>query len=359
MEAGGTQALLMNLYRKIDRTKLQFDFLVLYKEKQFYDDEIENGGGKIWRFSFRENLNLFQFCAELKEFFLEHNEYKVVHCHAFTVGFFCLKAARDAGVPVRIAHAHTNNIARDFKYFPKLIMRRLYTLYATELFACSHEAGKFFFNDKPFTVIKNAIDSSKFVADLYVREKTRAELQLDGKFVVGHVGRFHLQKNHAFLIKIFKCIKAKKPDAHLLLVGNGDLETKITQMIANENLSDSVLILKNRSDMSRLYQAMDVFVLPSFFEGLGIVAVEAQASGIPCICSNGVSIEANISPLFKQLNLNDDAQTWADNVILWSENMDAHADMHNYVISSGYDICAAAKEMQLYYITATEKCELF
>ena len=147
MEAGGTQALLMNIYRKIDRTKVQFDFLVVYKEKQFYDDEIEKMGGHVYKLSFREDLNLPKFQKDLAVFFAQHHEYKIVHCHAYTIGYFCLKAAKKAGIPVRIAHSHNNETVHDIKYLPKLFMQRLFTLNATDLFACSNEAGKYLFKD--------------------------------------------------------------------------------------------------------------------------------------------------------------------------------------------------------------------
>lgn len=288
MEAGGTQALLMNIYRKIDRTKVQFDFLVVYKEKQFYDDEIESMGGHVYKLSFREDLNLPKFQKDLKDFFKQHHEYQIVHCHAYTIGYFCLKAAKKAGIPVRIAHSHNNETVHDIKYLPKLFMQRLFTLNATDLFACSEEAGKYLFNDKPFQVLKNAIDSQQFVANENTRREVRQELGLENKFVVGHVGRLHPQKNHDFLIDVFAEIKKKKPDAELILVGTGPLEEKVRSKVADMGLTENVQFLGNRKDMNRIYQAMDIFVFPSLFEGLGIVAIEAQAAGVPIVCSEGL-----------------------------------------------------------------------
>lgn len=157
MEAGGTQALLMNIYRKIDRTKVQFDFLVVYKEKQFYDDEIEKMGGHVYKLSFREDLNLPKFQKDLAVFFAQHHEYKIVHCHAYTIGYFCLKAAKKAGIPVRIAHSHSNAAVHDVKLPLKLIMQKLFTRYSTDLFACSEEAGKFAFKGKKFGIVQNKV----------------------------------------------------------------------------------------------------------------------------------------------------------------------------------------------------------
>lgn len=350
MEAGGTQALLMNIYRKIDRTKVQFDFLVVYKEKQFYDEEIEKMGGHVYKLSFREDLNLLKFQKDLSNFFRRHHEYKIVHCHAYTIGYFCLKAAKKAGIPVRIAHSHNNETVHDIKYFPKLFMQRLFTKNATDLFACSEEAGKYLFKDKPFQVLKNAIDSKNFIADTNIREKIRKELELEDKFVVGHVGRLHPQKNHEFLIDVFAEIKKKKMDAELILVGTGPLEEKVKDKVAEKRLSDCVHFLGNRKDMNRIYQAMDVFVFPSLFEGLGIVAIEAQAAGIPIVCSEGLPPETDITPLYSKLQLSMGIKKWANEAMRISRSTYAHTNTQKYVIDAGFDMSATAKKMESFYI---------
>ena len=350
MEAGGTQALLMNIYRKIDRTKVQFDFLVVYKEKQFYDDEIEKMGGHIYKLSFREDLNLPKFQKELADFFTQHHEYKIVHCHAYNIGYFCLKAANKAGIPVRIAHSHNNETVHDIKYLPKLFMQRIFTKNATDLFACSEEAGKYLFKDKPFQVLKNAIDSQNFIADADTRNEIRKELGLKDKFVVGHVGRLHPQKNHNFLIDVFAEIKKKKSDAELILVGTGPLEEKVKSKVAEKGLSDCVHFLGNRKDMHRIYQAMDVFVFPSLFEGLGIVAIEAQAAGIPTVCSEGLPPETNISPIYRKLLLREGPVKWCDVILEMKNSPYAHMNMEQYVIDAGFDMNVTAKYMQEFYL---------
>lgn len=349
MEAGGTQALLMNIYRKIDRTKVQFDFLVVYKEKQFYDDEIEKMGGHVYKLSFREDLNLPKFQKNLTDFFAQHQEYKIVHCHAYTVGYFCLKAAKKAGIPVRIAHSHNNETVHDIKYLPKLFMQRMFTKDATDLFACSEEAGKYLFKDKPFQVLKNAIDSKNFIADNNIRAEIRKELRVENKFVVGHVGRLHPQKNHDFLIDVFEKIKQKKTDAELILIGTGPLEGKIRQKVKERGLSDCVHFLGNRKDMNRIYQAMDVFVFPSLFEGLGIVAIEAQAAGVPIVCSEGLPPETDITPIYQKLMLSDGAEKWADVALEMSGSEYRHANMQKYVVEAGFDMSTTAKKMEEYY----------
>lgn len=350
MEAGGTQALLMNIYRKIDRTKVQFDFLVVYKEKQFYDDEIEKMGGHVYKLSFREDLNLPKFQKDLAVFFAHHHEYKIVHCHAYTIGYFCLKAAKKAGIPVRIAHSHSNAAVHDVKLPLKLIMQKLFTRYSTDLFACSEEAGKFAFKGKKFGIVQNAIDSQKFIADANIREEIRKALRVENKFVVGHVGRMQPEKNHDFLIDVFAELKKSKPDAELILVGTGPLEDKVKSKVAEKGLSGCVHFLGNRKDMNRIYQAMDVFVFPSLFEGLGIVAIEAQAAGVPIVCSEGLPPETDITPIYRKLLLSDGEEKWANAALEMAQNPSAHTNTQKYVIDAGFDMDATAKYMENYYL---------
>ena len=350
MEAGGTQALLMNIYRKINRNKVQFDFLVEYPDKQFYDDEIKQLGGKIYYSTVRKDFNILKFCSLLKEILKKNPEYKIVHVHTYSIGYFCLKAAKKAGIPVRIAHSHNNETVHDSKYLFKLALQKIYTIHATDLFACSAEAGKYLFKDKPFRVLKNAIDSQQFIANENTRREVRQELGLENKFVIGHVGRMHPQKKQHFLIDVFAEIKKKKPNAELILVGTGPLEEKVRSKVADKGLTESVHFLGNRKDMNRIYQAMDVFVFPSLFEGLGIVAIEAQAAGVPIVCSEGLPPETDITPIYRKLLLSDGAEKWANAALEMAQNPKAHTNMQQYVIDAGFDMDAIAKYMESYYL---------
>lgn len=350
MEAGGTQALLMNIYREIDRSKVQFDFLVEYEEKQFYDDEIEALGGKIFRTNFRENLNIISFTKYLNKFFKNHDEYHIVHVHTYSIGYFVLSAAKRAGVPIRIAHSHNNDTVRDYKYIPKLVMQRLYTKNATDLFACSNEAGLYLFGDKPFKVLKNVIDSSKFKFNEKKRKKFRMDLNLTDKFVVGNVGRLHSQKNQSFLIDIFKEIKVRKKNAILIIIGQGPLEQQLKRKVISLALSDSVIFLGNRKDMDYIYQSMDVFIFPSLFEGFGISAVEAQASGTPSVCSDRLPAEVEVTPLFKSIGLDIDPSVWAKNAIDFSNNSYRQKNMQKYIVEAGFDVKMEAQNLEKYYL---------
>ena len=357
MEAGGTQALLMNIYRKINREKVQFDFLVEYPEKQFYDDEILKLGGKIYYSTVREDFNIIKFMHQLKKILEEHPEYRIVHMHAYTIGYFCLRTARLCNVPVRIAHSHNNETVHDAKWLLKVGMQRLYTIHATDLFACSEEAGKYLFKDKKFQILTNAIDSSKFIASKTIRNEVRTELGVMDNLVIGHVGRFHPQKNHNFLIDVFAEIKKLERNAKLILVGSGSLEQEIRKKIKDLALMDSVIFLGNRRDMDRIYQAMDVFVFPSLFEGLGIVAIEAQAAGVPIICSEGLPPETEVTPLYKRMLLKNSSYDWAKAAIAIASHPQSHSNMQQHIIDAGFDMDATAMMMQEFYLNKYYKNE--
>lgn len=348
MEAGGTQAFLMNLYRNIDRSKIQFDFLVEYEEKEFYDDEIISLGGKIYYTNFRKTLNVIKFKRTISEILKNHPEYKIVHIHATAIGKICTDVARKCGVKTIIAHTHNNNAVKDWKYYPKILLRKLYTKGPTDFFACSEDAGKYTFKNKKFTVIYNAIDIDRFLFKQEVRENFRKELNIEDKFVIGNIGRLHEQKNQSFLIDIFYEIQKKKGNAILLIVGKGPLENMLKEKVSNLGIDNKVYFLENRKDVERIYQGMDVFVLPSLYEGLGIVAVEAQVSGLPVIASTGVAKEANITNNIQNIDLNDSIDTWVEAIC--KSNVENRNSIEKLVRNSKFDVKNNAKFLQEFYL---------
>lgn len=348
MEAGGTQAFLMNLYRNIDRNKVQFDFLVEYDNKEFYDDEILNMGGKIYYTNFRKKLNIIKFKKELSKILKEHPEYKIIHIHATAIGKICTDVAKKCGIQVIIAHTHNNGAVKDWKYIPKIILRKLYLKGPTDFFACSEEAGKYTFKNKKFKVIHNAIDTKKFLYNENIRKEIRRELDIEDKFVIGNVGRLHEQKNQTFLIDIFNELQKKENNSILLIVGKGPLEDELKNKVKRLQLEDKVRFLGNRNDIAKIYQAIDVFVLPSLFEGLGIVAIEAQAAGLPVVASTGVAKEADITQNIVKISLDSSINDWV-NMICSIKVQDRNLVMKN-IKKAGYDIEENAQIMQKFYI---------
>lgn len=315
MHRAGLETMLMNYYRNIDREKVQFDFLMHREERSDYDDEIESLGGRIFRAPRLYPQNYPAYFRFMEEFFREHPEYQIVHSHIDAMSYFPLLAAKRAGVPVRIAHSHSASIDLDLKYLLKQCYRMLLPTVVTDCLSCGEKAGKFLFRGRKFTIIPNAIDPTNFRFSPVIREKMRKELGVEGKFVIGHVGRFCYPKNHEFLVQIFSEINKKEKDAVLLLAGEGEKEPQIRALVEKLGISETVRFLGKRSDVNELYQAMDVFVMPSRFEGVPVVGVEAQFAGLPCVFSDKVTREVVFTEDCIYMNLDRTAEDWADRIL--------------------------------------------
>lgn len=345
MHRAGLETMLMNYYRNIDRSKLQFDFLMHREERSDYDDEIEAMGGKIYRAPRLYPQNYPAYFRYMKDFFSEHPEYKIVHSHIDAMSYLPLKAAKKAGVPIRIAHSHSTGIDLDFKYPLKQYFRFCLGNVTSHSFACGQEAGKFLFCGRDFSVIPNAVDSVRFAFCDEIRQKKREELSLTDCFVVGHVGRMAYAKNHSFLIDIFSSLLKSCHNAVLMLVGAGEKEDELKAKVKALGIGSSVLFLGNRSDVDELYQAMDVFVLPSKFEGVPVVGIEAQFSGLPCIFSDRVPKEVGFGKNCVFQKLGDPAQKWAESIL----SLAAQTDRNAVVECPLFDIRLAAQELQTDY----------
>lgn len=352
MNRGGLETMLMNYYRKLDRSRIQFDFMTNRIERGHYDDEIEALGGKIYRLSPIKPGNYNKYFNELDQFFKEHKEYKVVHSHINENSGFVLKAAKKAGVPYRIAHSHLSDLKFDYKYPFRVYARRSLKGNVSDYFACSKRAGEWLFGKKisnsgKVTVLSNAVDTEKFKINEDIRRKMRKELGIEGKKVIGHVGRFNPQKNHEFLIDIFNEVYKKDKNTVLLLVGDGYLKEKIENKVKKLGLGDSVRFLGVREDIPELMQAMDLFLFPSKFEGLAVVMVEAQAAGLNVITSTGVTKESDITNNVEFIDLNKGSQHWA-NIVLSSDFK--KKDSIKQIINKGYDSSNNVKWLSKFYI---------
>ncbi len=341
--------MLMNYYRHIDRKKVQFDFLVHRSERGAYDDEIESLGGKIYRTYPLKLKSLPAYLKWLDTFFRDHVEYKIVHAHLDSLSTFALWRAKKNHIPVRIAHSHCNSFDNDRKLPFRLLSKQMLKFVATDYFACSKEAGDFMFGRNAKTlVLDNAIDIVQYRFSLNRRQEERNKLCLrDDDFVVGHVGRFSAVKNHKFLIDVFYKLRYIKPKSKLVLVGKGELQDDIKRYVAEKRLIEDVVFLGERPDVAFLMNIFDVFVLPSFYEGLGICLIEAQANGLHCITADTVSKEATVTENIEYLSLQLSATEWARRIIQYKGA--PRLDACDQVKEAGYDIAEKAKWLEDYY----------
>ena len=300
MDRGGIESMLMNYYRHLDRTRFQFDFLVNKKKPGFFDDEIRALGGRIFQSPGVAPQSYPAYLRSMQQLLAQHPEIKVLHAHNEAMQLFALEGAKKAGLPVRIAHAHNTRLPKDAKLPIKWFCKQFIPGAATDYWACGRAAGIYYFGQSAWdargVTLRNAIDLDRFGYRPQVRAKLRAEYGLNDKLVVGCVARLMAQKNHTRLLDIFAALKKVRPDSCLLLVGEGELRAELEAKAARLGIAQDVKFLGVQSDTSVWYQAMDVFVMPSLFEGLPVVGMEAQASGLPCVFSTGVTEEVLLRP---------------------------------------------------------------
>lgn len=348
MGSGGAEALIMNVYRNIDRKKVQFDFL-LRSEEDLYFEEIKSLGGKVFIMpSFPRHA--WKNYIETKKFLESHKEYSIIHVHGNALIYMnALLIAKNKGIPCRVMHSHNTQtrrpIYRIVHEFNKLFIENI----ATDYFACSNVAGKWMFKNKQYKLINNAIDVEKFLYNEEYRKNIREELHLEGKFVIGHIGRFLYSKNHEFIIDIFKKVFDQNSDALLVLVGSGPLEQRIRNKVKELGLSNNVIFTGVRSDVYKLLQAFDLFLFPSYFEGLPVTLIEAQASGLRCIVSSEVSDEVKISELVDFIDLQQPLEYWVNEILKNSLGYERQ-NMYDQIKSSGYSIKEMAGDLEEFYL---------
>ena len=350
---GGVEAVVMNYYRHIDRTKIQFDFLCDEDSTNIPYEEIEQLGGRV--ILIPPYQKIFKYQKELIRIFKENN-YKIVHSHINTLSVFPLRAAKKAGVKVRIAHSHSTTNKKEWKKnLLKQVLRPFSKVYATDNMCCSELAGRWLFGDKAYDsgkvyLLNNAIDLDKFKYNESLRKEKRKELGIsDDILVIGHIGRFVAQKNHTFLIDIFNELHKKNNNSILLLAGQGPLMEEIKNKVKELKLNDSVRFLGQRNDVNELYQAFDVFCLPSLYEGLPVVGVEAQSSGLLCILSDAMTKETKVLDITKFMSLNNIPEDWADS-ILDDVKRYKRIDTSKEMTSKNFNIKEEAKKLEKYYL---------
>ena len=319
MNLGGAENFLMNVYRKIDRTKVQFDFVV--HKQGVFDDEIKKLGGEIYYIKPLQKVGPIKYRKELKEIF-DSKKYRIVHSQIDQVSGFILKVAYQCGIPVRIAHSHSSKNSNSFvgKIYKSYLQKKI-NKYSTKRYACSDKAGKWLYKRANFEIINNGIDIDKFIFNVNERKSLRKQYNIDAStLVIGHVGRFMEAKNHDYLIDIFNDYnKNVNSNSVLLLIGSGELKEKIILKVNKLSLNKNVIFLEGLTDVYRYYNMMDIFVFPSIYEGLPLTLIEAQVNGLKCLISKNVTKECKITENCEFLDINCSSNIWT-NKIIKSEN---------------------------------------
>lgn len=355
MNRGGAETMIMNLYRNIDRTKVQFDFVVHTNEMGMFDNEIEELGGKIYHCPRYVIKNHLSYKSWWNNFFKEHSsEYIAVHGHIGSTASIYLSIAKKYGL-YTIAHSHSAGkviSVKDVIY--KIISYRTRNI-ADYFFGCSELAGvkrygkKVVNNSKIFSVLNNAIDVNKYVFSNEIRSKIRKELSIDeNQLVIGHIGRFDKAKNQSYLVNVFEELHNADKNTKLVLVGTGENVESIKMQIKELNLENSIILTGVRSDVYDLLQAFDVFVFPSIYEGLPVTVIEAQASGLKCLLSDTITKEVDITGLVEYMSLNNSAEEWAEKIL--SIIPYDRVNTSDKIISAGYDINTTAKQLTEFYL---------
>lgn len=354
LDRGGAESMCMNIYRRMDREKVQFDFVKHTDEKGDFEDEIKKLGGRIYIAPRYQIYNHLSYCKWWERHLKEHPEHQIIHGHYFTISAVYLKIAKRFG-RITVAHSHICEPVINMKSalslvkrpFEDVLLRRVEGS-ADYCLACSEAAGKWLYHKKAFQVLNNAIEAAAYRYDKNKRSYMRTMLGIDDNILlVGHVGRFAFQKNHDFLIDIFEKIR-QKTDARLLLVGDGSLREDIRRKAVTLGISDKVIFAGVRSDVPDLLQAMDVFVFPSFFEGLPVTVIEAETAGLPCLISDVVRMECNITDLLRQISLSESAEVWANAAVEASRT--ERRDTLEKIRAAGYDVTENAEKLQNFYL---------
>lgn len=351
MNIGGAQSFIMNIYRNIDKDKIQFDFLV--SSEGSYDDEIKDLGGKIYKIAYINKVGPYKYKKNIERFLLQHKEYNIIHSHLNQVSGIVLEAASEVGVQYKIAHSHsTKNLNNIFVKILKKYLQSKINKNSDYRIACSELAGKWLYKKAKFVIIPNVIDTSLFEYDVKKSEEIRKELNIkDDEILIGHVGRFSKVKNHKFLIKIFTEYHLKNPKSKLLLIGNGELRTKIKEMTKKNNINEYVIIKDECKDIYKYYNAMDVFLMPSLYEGIPLTLIEAQANGLKIVASDTINKDVNITGKVQFCSLSDSAQEWIKKIGPAKRNKRINEQNNiEKIKKSGYDLKIQTKNLENIYL---------
>lgn len=349
LNVAGTEAFMMNVLRKINKTRFHIDFLIFSEEESNYSNEVEKSGSIIYRLPNRRSG--FKYYKQLNLFFMEKsNEYQVFHfCGGNVSSIAPLYYAYKHNIPIRIVHSHSSSCEGFHNILLHYFNRLFIPKFCTHLFACSSKAAKFFFGKRKAEIIKNGINVNSYIFNRQEREQFRNELGISTPTkVVGHIGRFEEVKNHSFIIDVFKKFNELNPDSALILVGIGSLFEDIRKKVEHWGLSNNVHFLGERTDIPKILSAMDCFLMPSIYEGLPFVLIEAQASGLPCVISNTINKDAKITPYLHYCELNSDVTKWV-NTIENALSFENRENATQYIEKAGFNINETIKFLETTY----------
>lgn len=352
LNRNGTEAFMMSVFRGIDHTRFHVDFLLYSKQETDYSREVEAAGGKVYRVPSRKE-SPWRWHQALNCFFREHSgEYQAVHfCGNSLTTMAPLWYANKYGVPVRICHAHNSSCRGVHNKFLHLLKRGLTKRICTHYMACSTLAAQWFFGDTRAQVIANGIPVEKYRYDELVRREKRLELGISHDTqVIGHVGRFVMEKNHEFMVDVFHKYVSKHPQAMLLLVGVGPMMPLIQQKVASLGLTEHVRFLGERSDVPTLMQVMDVFFMPSLFEGLPYVLIEAQAAGLPCVISDVINRDIVLTPSVYYASLKDNVALWVSRIEDAMRELQ-RPDNAGLIAKAGYSVEVTLRQLEDIYLS--------
>ena len=350
LNRGGIENMVMNLYRAMDKTQIQFDFVIHNHGEDAFCDEVRKLGGNIYLFPKFSLFKIGSYKKFWKSFLKEHPEYKIIHSHIRSYAIVFVRIAKKLGIKT-IVHSHSTSNGSGIGSLVKMFMQLPLRRESDYLFACSEISGRWLFGDKAiskpnYRMIKNAVDTSRYAVSDDVRQSYRKSFNAEGKVIYGHIGRLSEPKNHSFLLDIFKEITKREPNSLLLIIGMGSYKSQIEAKIKELSLENSVVMTGARADIPELLSAMDVFLLPSLWEGLPVVVVEAQAAGLPCIVSDTVTREVAVSEAVEYLPIDKGASLWVEKAISCAGKK---YDVINKIKDAGFDTSTTCESLTSFY----------
>lgn len=354
LNIGGAESRIMDIYRHIDKSRVQFDFVVHTQKKGFFEEEIESLGGAVYRIPRFQLYNYFQYKKCWRKLLEKHKEWKIIHGHMTSTAAIYLPIAKSFEQVVTIAHARSAGVDQGIKGKLTKWMRKSLSKKTDYCFACSSEAGKAVFGASAMKlgkvkILPNTIDAKKFSFSEGKRKLIRERLGIETGTVIGHVGRFHPCKNHEFLIRVFYEYLKSNKNSYLLLIGEGSEMEAVQKKTIELGISSRVIFAGNRSDVENYYSAMDYFVFPSFYEGMPGTVIEAQAAGLPCLVSNRITSEVKVTDLVTFLDIDENPEDWT--AYLNGEGLNTNRDRYKEIVDVGFDVCKQAKQYEEFYCT--------